>query len=161
METIRKLEITDLEQMISLRIGIQNYDLRYISSDSILLSEDELKEKTREYLKSSLNKNIFMFGYFLDDKLVANCGFYIDYHFPTYNNPSGKTGYICNVFTLEEFRNRGYQKKVFTECFNYAKEMGITSFKLSSLNENAINMYKSFGFISNKSTYSYKVKKDD
>ena len=157
MEVVRQLNLDDLEQMINLRIKIQKYDLKYIDSNSIVLSQDELQKKTREYLKKSINNNLFMFGYFIDDKLVANCGFYVDKHFPTYNNPSGITGYICNVFTLEEYRNNGYQKKTFNVCFDYAKKMGITSFKLSSMNESAINMYKSFGFNNNNHTYTCKV----
>ena len=161
MENIRRLETSDIEQMINLRIGIQNYDLRYIDKSSIYLNEEDLREKTKEYLKNSLNNNLFMFGYFIDDTLVANCGFYVDNHFPTYNNPSGKLGYVCNVFTLEEYRNKGYQRKVFEECFKFAKDMGITSFKLSSLNDKAINMYSSFGFKKNTNTYALKVGKND
>lgn len=157
MEEIRKLDLNDLDQMTILRTAIQNYDLKYIDKDSIILTEEQLIEKTKEYLKSHLDKNLFMFGLFIDDELVANCGFYLDEHFPTYNNTNGYYGYICNVFTKEEHRGKGYQKKVFNECFEYAKTMGITSFKLSSKNEVAIAMYKSFGFKKIDNMYSCKV----
>lgn len=157
MELIRKLEFSDLEQMLSLRIEIQNYDSKYMDSKSIILNQKQLEEKTKEYLKNNLNNTLYMFGCFIDKKLIANCGFYIDKHFPTYKNPNGITGYICNVFTLKEYRNKGYQKKVFETCFKYAKEMGITSFRLDSINENAISMYKSFGFINNNHIYSLDI----
>lgn len=98
-----------------------------------------------------------MFGYFLDNTLIANCGFYVDSHFPTYSNPSGITGHICNVFTLSKYRNKGYQRKIFKVCLDYAKKMGITNFQLSSRNENAINMYRLYGFIHNDHVYAYKV----
>lgn len=157
MEVIRQLNFEDLEQIIDLRLKIQNYDLKYLDSNSIILNQDQLRNKTREYLKHSLNDNLYLFGYFIDDKLVANCGFYIDKHFPTYDNTSGITGYICNVFTLENYRKNGYQKKLFAVCFEHAQKMGITSFELSSLNESAIKMYKSFGFTNNDHKYTYKV----
>lgn len=157
MEVVRKLDLNDLEQMINLRIAIQNYDLKYIDNNSIVLTEEQLIEKTKEYFKSHLDKNLFMFGLFIDNELVANCGFYLDEHFPTYNNANGYYGYICNVFTKEEHRGKGFQRKVFNECFDYAKKMGITSFKLSSKNEIAINMYKSFGFKQIDNIYSCKV----
>jgi len=157
MELIRRLELADLEEMLSLRIKIQNYDLKYMDLDAIVLNQKELEEKTREYLKHSLNNNLYMFGFFIDNKLIANCGFYIDRHFPTYKNPSGITCYICNVFTIEEYRKKGYQKQIFEECFRYAKDMGITSFKLDSVNENAIKMYKSFGFTNNNHIYSLEL----
>ena len=157
MEVIRQLDFEDLDQMINLRIKIQDYDKKYINPNSIVLNENELRKKTNQYLKQSLNNNLFMFGYFINNKLVANCGFYVDKHFPTYDNPSGITGYICNVFTLEKYRKNGYQKKLFTVCFENAKKMGITNFELSSMNDNAIKMYKSFGFTNNDHKYTYKV----
>ena len=49
METIRKLNLNDLEQMVNLRIAIQNYDLKYINDNDIIINEDLLKEATRKY----------------------------------------------------------------------------------------------------------------
>lgn len=157
MEVIRKLNLTDLDQMVSLRLAIQNYDLKYINDNEIILDESTLIEKTKSYIETHLDKTLFMFGLFIGDELVANCGFYLDEHFPTYNNSNGYYGYICNVFTKEEHRGKGFQRKVFDECFEYAKEMGISSFKLSSKNEIAIKMYKFFGFKQIDNMYSCKV----
>ena len=157
METIRKLNLNDLEQMVNLRIAIQNYDLKYINDKDIIINEDLLKEATRKYIAEHLDKNLFMFGLFIGEELVANCGYYLDEHFPTYINSNGYLGYICNVFTKEEYRGKGYQRKVFNECFEYAKQKGITNFKLSSKNEVAINMYKSFGFKQIDNMYASKV----
>lgn len=99
----------------------------------------------------------YMFGLFINDELIANCGFDIDRHFPTYTNKTGMTGHICNVFTKEQYRNLGYQRKVFNFCFDFAKKMGITNFSLSSVNPKAIQVYKSFGFKENNHIYSYKI----
>lgn len=156
MESIRKLDLNDLEQIVELRIAIQNFDFS-IANMHKKIDKDILEKETREYVTKNLNNTLYMFGLFIDSKLIANCGFYIDRHFPTYNNKSGVTGYICNVFTKEEYRNKGYQKKVFTKCLDYAKEIGIKKFKLSSINENAINMYKNFGFKANNHIYDLEV----
>lgn len=161
MEVIRKLELDDLEQIVSLIVGIQDYDFQGINLNSRILNQKELEKETIRYLEKSLNNNLVLFGYFIDEKLIANCGFYIDRHFPTYKNPTGMIGYICNVFTLEEYREKGYQKKLFKKCIECCKKMGITNFKLSSKNEKAIKMYKSFGFVEDKNQYRYKVSYDD
>ena len=157
MKVVRKLNLDDLEQMIDLRIAIQNHDLKYLKETDVVLSEDLLIENTRKYLIEHLDKNLFMFGLFINNCLVANCGYYLDEHFPTYDNPNGCYGYICNVFTSEKYRRKGFQKEVFSECFNYAKKNGIISFKLSSKDEIAINMYKSFGFYQINDMYRCKV----
>jgi len=158
MEVVRKLEMSDLEQMVELRVGIQDYSLRFMDLQQKKISSDDLKEKTKSYLKKHLNNSLYMFGVFIDDELIANCGFYIDERFPSYDNESGLVGYICNVFTKEKYRGRGFQKKVFDMCINYASKLGITSFKLRSRNEIAIKMYKYFGFISDNNIYSLKLK---
>ena len=158
MEVIRKLDLNDLEQIISLRIEIQNYDLRYVESNKNILNEEELIQKTKEYIENNLDKNLYMFGIFKDDELIANCGFYLDRHFPTYQNPTGMIAYICNVYTKEEYREKGYQGKVFQVCLNYARKINIKLFKLSSLNEKAINMYESFGFERKNNVFSLEVK---
>lgn len=46
MEVVRKLDLNDLEQMVNLRIAIQNHDLKYIIEH--------------------LDKNLFMFGLFIN-----------------------------------------------------------------------------------------------
>lgn len=142
--------------MVLLRAAIQNYDLKYIQQDEVLLSENALCEKTKFYIENHLDKNLFMFGLFVDNELVANCGFYLDEHLPTYNNPTGYCGYICNVFTKEEFRGKGYQRKLLKECLQYAKNLGVTNFKLSSKNQKAIRLYRSFGFVQMDNMYGYK-----
>lgn len=157
MEVIRKLELSDLNQMITMRIGIQDYDLPFLHIDEPKLTREELSEKTKNYIENHLNKNLYMYGYFIDDELVANCGFYVDEHFPSYDNPSGLLGYICNVFTKEEHRGKGYQKQLFNECLQLGKNKGITNFKLDSINDKAIEMYKAFGFKQVDNMYCYKV----
>ena len=47
MEVVRKLVLDDLKQILLLRIAIQNYDLKYINNDEIILNQDQLIEKTK------------------------------------------------------------------------------------------------------------------
>lgn len=157
MVEVRKLNLDDLEQIISLRISIQKYDFNVMKQKDSVFDEKKLIQETKKYLIENLNKKIYIFGLFIDDELISNCGFYIDNHFPAFNNYNGTIGYICNVFTKEEYRHKGYQKKVFDYCLSYAKKLGITSFKLSSINEKAIKMYEAFGFKKNNTTYSLRI----
>lgn len=98
-----------------------------------------------------------MFGCFFDNELVANCGFLLERYFPTYNNPTGFTAYICNVFTLEDYRGRGFQKSLSEYTLASAKNMGIIRFELASKNDIAIKMYESFGFSKKNNYFEYKL----
>lgn len=55
-------------------------------------------------------------------------------------------GYICDVFTLREYRKKGIQTNLIKECIKFAKENNIIELKLSSDNPNAIKIYKEQGF---------------
>ncbi len=87
--------------------------------------DDKLEQSTKEYLIHHLNKDLFLYGGFLGEFLVSICGFNCLELFPMQTNLSGKVGFICDVFTLEEYRGKGYQKQVFRYCIEDAEKMGI------------------------------------
>lgn len=125
---------------------MQNYDRKYLKESEIIINQEELEKSTEVFLKNNLNKNLLLFGYYTDNILVSICGFYLERHFPTYANENGEIAYICNVYTKPEYRKKGYQRKVFEYCLEYAKKNGIKQFKLDSKNEIAIKFYKEYGF---------------
>ena len=59
---------------------------------------------------------------------------------------SGIEGYICDVFTLKEYRRKGIQTNLIKECIKFTKENHIIELKLSSNNPEAIRIYKGLGF---------------
>lgn len=157
MDGVRKLEQEDIIKMLPLRLTLQKFDQKYMNPTKICIDEKALEERTQKYLQENLNKNIYMFGYFEKGELVSLCGFYIFQEFPTYTNPSGQTAHLASVYTKESYRRKGYQKEVFAYALNYAEKMGITKFELTSKNEVAIHMYKSFGFSGSSSYYRKNV----
>ena len=138
---VRKLEEKDIEQIIPLRIALQKVD----NLGNLGNEENALIEKTREFLEENLNKDLFMFGTYVDNELVSICGLTILKHFPTVDDLVCKGGYVTCVYTKEEHRQKGYQKKAFEECLRYGKELGIIRYKLSTKNPIAMKMYASFG----------------
>lgn len=142
---IKQLNEENIEEIIPLRIGLQIYDY----DGNLKINKEEFEEKTREFLKENINKDLYMFGAFVDKKLVSICGFIIFKHFPDQKDLSCKVAYITTVFTREEYRHRGYQRKVFEECIQYAKDMGINRFELTTKSRVAMKMYASAGFIDN------------
>lgn len=140
---VRKLEKEDIEKIIPLRVSLQIYDYK----GNLGIEQKELEDKTRIFLKENINRDLYMFGTFVDNELVSICGFIIFKYFPQANDLGCKVGYVTSVFTKEEHRGKGYQRKAFEECLNFAKSLGIIRFKLSTVNPKAMNMYGSFGFV--------------
>ena len=152
---VRKLEKEDIEQIIPLRLALQKYDGMHHGNFEV--DEEKLGEATRKFLQENINQEIFMFGGFVDGELVSICGFNVLKHMPNMKNLTGKVGFICSVFTQEEHRRKGYQKELLRVCLDYGKSLGIVRFELGTVNQKAVEMYKQFGFISDKTAMKLKI----
>jgi GNAT superfamily N-acetyltransferase len=49
-----------------------------------------------------------------------------------FKNPSGKWGYIMNMYTVPEFRKRGISSRILEELIEAGKKAGVTAFELHS-----------------------------
>lgn len=141
METIRKLELQDLKDLIDIRIHYQREKYK-----NTKISIDKLREETEKYLSKRLNKDIYFFGTFADDKLVSICGLYVSNYLPQVDDLIGNVGLICSVYTYPTYRKRGYQHRTLEKVLQFAKLINIKRIHLTSSNEYAIKMYKKFGF---------------
>ena len=138
----RKLSIEDLEQFILLRLEM------LMSDKSINYDKDEIINQTIPYVKENLNKSLHIWGVFDNNNLVSMAAMEILKRLPTpqKENLNSQICYICSLYTKLEYRKRGYANKLLTNIFEYANDIGITRFKLSSHNPNAIRIYEKYGF---------------
>ena len=143
---VKRLNKENIEEIIPLRIALQKVDFE----NNLGIDEQILINKTREFMNENLDKDLFMYGTYIDDKLVSICGLSIFKYFPQADDLSCKVGYITCVYTKDEDRGNGYQKQVFQKCIELGKQMGITRFKLSTKNPIAMKMYENFGFKEDK-----------
>ena len=134
-KSIRKLTKENIEEIIPLRVSLQKYDLRWENKIDFDMPVEELINATRKYLNEHLEKDLYLFGYFKDNKLVSISGFILENHFPTNSNLSGLTAYITTVYTIEMYRRRGYQKELLRYVLDYAKKMEIVRYKIDSCSE--------------------------
>lgn len=133
-------EIEDIEQLAKLRIIQQKDDWKEEYIDKY-----NLYQTTKDYLTNHLNKDLYIFIETENKNITATCGLQIIKYLPQCND-NGIKGYICDVFTKEEFRNKGIQTKLLKKCIEFSKENNIESISLLTDNEIAINIYKKLGF---------------
>lgn len=139
---VKRLSKNNIEEIIPLRIALQKVDFE----NNLGIEEKILEDKTREFLNENLDKDLYMFGLYVDNNLVSICGLTIFKYFPQADDLSCKVGYITSVYTKDKYRRNGYQKKVFLECIKLGETLGIKRFKLSTKNPIAMKMYESVGF---------------
>ncbi len=77
--------------------------------------------------------------------IIATCGLQIVRYLPQCEE-NGVEGYICNVFTLENYRRKGIQINLINECIKFAKSKDISILRLTSDVLEAIELYKKLGF---------------
>lgn len=154
MNRIAKYE--DIEQISKLRILQQKDDWK----DEYPNKDEELYEVTIKYLKEHLNKDIYFFIEVIDDKIIATCGLQIIKYMPQCIE-SGIEGYICDVYTLDEYRRKGIQTNLIKKCIKFAEEKNVIELKLSSDNPEAIRIYERQGFKFDKLIMKKEIKKQN
>jgi GNAT superfamily N-acetyltransferase len=118
-------------------------------SDDVVLD----KETLRDYL---FNKKIAKCKFIMEDNKEVGFALYF-YNFSTFKGKAGL--YLEDIFILEEYRHKGYGKKLFLELVKEAKENNLGRMEWTCLNWNepSINFYKSLGAISLDEWKTYRL----
>lgn len=146
---MRIAEKKDIEELSKLRVIQQKEDWKE--------EYPGLYEVTKKYLIEHLNEDMIFFIEEQENHIIATCGLQIINYMPQCVK-SGKEGYICDVFTLNEYRRKGIQTKLIGECIKFAKEQNLEILKLSSDNQEAISIYKKYGFENDTLIMKYYIK---
>lgn len=81
----------------------------------------------------------------MDNDIIAICCLKVIEYLPQCND-NGKQGYVCNVYTRDEFRNKGIQTNLLKEVINFAIKNNLCELNLETDSEKAISIYKKLGF---------------
>lgn len=151
---IRQANLEDIDKLSILRVKHQKAEGKeeYNCNDIILQKNAKL------FLNRHLNNDYFCFVKEINNEIIATCAIQIIEYLPLYTNLSGKIGYISNVYTKEEFRNKGIQKELMKECIDFLKSRNISIAELGTSNPIAIHLYKKFGFYHNKNAMKSNLK---
>ncbi|MDE7317399.1 MAG: GNAT family N-acetyltransferase [Helicobacter sp.] len=110
---VRKAEKSDLTILANLAALMWSHSTVHILFHEF--SEMTVKENIQFFLKFENNTPV---GF-------AQCSLRYDYVEGTETTP---VGYLEGIFVKEEFRNRGYAKKLLAACETWAKEKGCKEF---------------------------------
>lgn len=133
----------DIPQLLELRMLEQANDWK----DQYPI-DDELKARTKEAFEKMLNKTLFMIIAEDDGKIVATAAVIPHQYLPQADEHTGKRGYLCNVYTLKQYRRRGIQKELMKQIEEFSKNnLGIARLDLHASDGDAVyNMYTKLGW---------------
>lgn len=117
---IRELTIDNLEEYLDLRVKMlsENKEVGY--------DIDKIKDQTRDYYIENINKSLIIFGMFENDRIIAVTSLEIIKRLPTpkINNINSVVGYICGVYTCEDYRRQGISKQLVMKALEYGRNRG-------------------------------------
>lgn len=130
----------DIAKIALIRIKQQKDDWKEQFEDN-----HDLLKRTKLYLEKHLNNDFLVFIEEIENNIVATCCLQIIEYLPQCND-NGKQGYICNVYTDEQYRNQGIQTKLLEEVIQYSINNNLCELDLSTDSDVAISLYKKCGF---------------
>ena len=130
----------DIDKIVQIRIKQQKDDWKEEYIDKY-----NLMNTTKIYLEKHLNNNFYAFIEEKDNDIIAICCLKVIEYLPQCND-NGKQGYVCNVYTRDEFRNKGIQTNLLKEVINFAIKNNLCELNLETDSEKAISIYKKLGF---------------
>ena len=106
----------------------------------------ELKLATEQYYSLHINKDLFSWGIYKEQKIVSIGSLCLFSRIPYRENLSGTEGYILNIYTAGQFRKQGFANQILDTIIEYCKQHNIERLWLSS-SEQGKHLYAGKGFI--------------
>lgn len=147
---VEKAEISDMEELIDLRLAYLKEDHGDLSTDDIQAIRDGLPV----YFEKYLDENLFCY-IIRENHMIVSCAWLLVVEKPM--SPAfinGRTGTVLNVYTNPSYRHKGYAKKIMERLVSEAKEMQLCVMELKST-EDGYPLYQSVGFVDDGSKYHF------
>lgn len=141
--SFRRATLTDVELLINFRIIFLKEAQERFSGDNELV----LRQTLKQYFSNSLKDNSFVswIAEYENDP-VGFSGMVIRNQPGNFELPTGLTGYILNMFTLQEFRKNGIGSFLFQKLLDEAKLRRLDKVELHATKDGE-HIYRIFGFI--------------
>lgn len=123
----REAQTADLDLLVKLRIEflINNWGPQSVENIQVL------QKHLKEHFNHAFKENTLIGILVETNQIVVGVGMLSISERPgTFTNPSGKTGYILNMYTRNEFRKKGIARQIFKKLISLGKDRGISAFEL-------------------------------
>ena len=138
----RKATIEDIDLLVRTRIEV----LRAANGLTDSADMSEVEEQSREYYESALADESHTALLVFDHGQFIGAGGISYYRvMPTYHNPTGRKGYIMNMYTRPEYRRKGIAFHTLDLLVQDARAKGVTFISLEAT-ASGYPLYEKYGF---------------
>ena len=140
--TFRRATADDAELLARMRLEMR----KERETAACALSEAEFLRCNVEFFRAHLGSGDFISFLAFDGGEAAACsGLSLQVHPPTYENPSGRSGYVTNMFTRPAWRHRGLAQKLVDLLVEAAKNADCAKLYLNA-SAMGLPLYVKYGF---------------
>lgn len=101
-----------------------------LSGKQDVVSEAALRRSLTGYFEEELNKTYLCWYAKANNEVAAIGGIILRTQAGTPKNPSGKWGYIINIYTAPAYRRKGLATVILNKLMDSAREKGYSTFEL-------------------------------
>ena len=141
--TYHKATINDISVLVDNRILFALELSEGQNEDTI----QSLRNQMTDYFSKAIQDNTCISFIAKFDEIVAGIGSVHLRDMPgNFKNPSGKWGYIMNMYTIPSFRRKGICKGILNLLVEEGKKIGVTAFELHATKDGEM-VYIQEGFV--------------
>ncbi len=130
--TLHKIGVDEISILVDLRLAFA-LELSGPQTDEAI---ETLRNQLTCFFKEAISNQISISFLARIDGVAAGIGTVQIREQPgNFKNPSGKWGYVMNMYTVPSFRRKGICKAILQALLEDAKQMGITAFELHATKE--------------------------
>ncbi len=144
--------MTDVQYHIANQSDIKDmarYRVIFLSEISGTQTDEQVRKVTRQlehYFSGALKERSYIgFVAKSKDKIVGMGGMTIRQQPGNFKNPTGRTGYIMNMYTIPEYRGRGICTAILKKLIESGRELDIDAFELHATAD-GVRLYEKHGF---------------
>ena len=140
--TLKRAKVEDAELLASMRLEMR----KERETGPCPMPDEEFFQNNLKFFREHIADGSFISYIVWDGDRAAACsGLSIQVHPPTYQNPSGKHGYISNMYTRPAWRRMGIAKLLVDRLAEAAKQEGCTQLFLNA-SPMGRSVYVRYGF---------------
>ena len=126
---VKRAGVGDAELLTEMRLEMR----RERENAVCRISEADFYRRNLEFFRTGIADGSFISLIVWDGDRAAACsGLSLQAHPPTYENPTGKQGYITNMYTRPEWRRQGIAKMLVERLIETAKREGCAQLFLNA-----------------------------
>jgi GNAT superfamily N-acetyltransferase len=138
---IRKSCLYDIDLLLANRLEF----FGVVRNHEVVFPEG-FEEATREYMMKHMEDNSLVIWIAEDNGVICSIAMVCYYQLlPSLSNPGGNTGYIQNVYTLPDYRGKGFASKLIKNIIQDAKDRKVGRLILHATDMGKV-VYEKLGF---------------